>query len=51
MLATIGKEAMNFVRACQTIHVLLDDGHLLTSDDRGLIVFSGRELMRKLKAD
>jgi hypothetical protein len=50
MLATIGVEAMNFVRACETIHALLATGDTLTRDDRGLIVFSGRELLTKLKA-
>jgi hypothetical protein len=51
MITTIGKEAMNFVRACETINVLLERGHMLTPDDRGLIVFSSRELLRTLKAD
>ena len=47
----IGKEVTDFVRACETIHVLLATGDRLTPDDRGLIVFSGRELLRILKAD
>ena len=49
MLATIGKEAMIFLRACETIHALLDTGTTLAPDDRSLIVFTGRELLSKLK--
>ena len=43
----IGKEATNFVRACEAIHGLLAHG-LLASEDRDLIEFSANELLDKL---
>jgi len=48
-MSTIGKEATNFVRACETIHALLANGGTLTPDDRDLIVFSGNELLMSLR--
>jgi hypothetical protein len=48
MLSTIGKEAANFVRACEAIHGLLAEGPL-TPDDRDLIEFSGNDLLSKLR--
>jgi hypothetical protein len=50
MLVTIGKEAMNFICACHTIHAQLDHDQL-TPDDLGLIVSSSRELLHRLKAE
>jgi len=44
----IGKEAANFVRACEAIHSRLAEGPL-PHDDRDLIEFSGIELLSKLK--
>jgi len=44
----IKKEAANFVRACEEIHSLLAHGGALTPDERALIDFSGRELLRKV---
>ena len=49
-MITIGKEATDFVRACEAIHSLLGAG-LLANDDRDLIEFSGAELLGKLKPD
>ena len=48
MSSTIGKEATDFVRACEVIHGRLAEG-TLTPDDRDLIEFSGLELLEKLK--
>jgi hypothetical protein len=45
----IGKEATDFVRACKTIHALLERGDTLTPDDRDLIGFSANELPDKLR--
>jgi len=47
MLSNIGKEAANFVRACEAIHALLAQGPL-ASEDRDLIEFSANELLEKL---
>jgi len=41
----IGKEATNFVRACEEIHFLLARGDTLTTDERALIEYSGIELL------
>lgn len=47
MPTNIGKEAANFVRACEIIHALLAKGPL-APDDRSVIEFSGIELLSKL---
>ena len=47
MLPT-GKEATDFVRACEAIHALLERRYALTPEDRDLIEFSGNELLDKL---
>jgi hypothetical protein len=44
----IGKEATDFVHACEAIHALLARGDALTPEDRGLIKFSANELLDKL---
>ena len=44
----IGKEATDFVRACDAIHALLARGDTLTPEDRDLIEFSSNELLDKL---
>jgi hypothetical protein len=44
----IGKEATDFVRACEAIHNLLAYGRL-TPDDRALIEFSGTMLFSKVR--
>jgi hypothetical protein len=44
----IGKEATDFVRACDAIHALLDRRHTLTPEDRDLIEFNANELLDKL---
>jgi len=44
----IGKEATDFVDACEAIHALLEDGDALTPEDRGLIKISANELLDKL---
>ena len=49
-MLTIGKEAMNFIRACESIHAQLEQDQL-TPDDQGLIVSSSRELLHRLKAE
>jgi hypothetical protein len=43
----IGKEATNFVRACDAVHALLARGPLVP-EDRDLIEFSANELLDKL---
>jgi hypothetical protein len=45
----IGKEAMDFVRACEAIHALLARGDTLTPEEQGLIEFRGIELLSKLR--
>ena len=49
MLYIIGKEATDFVRACETIHALLANGGTLTAEDRDLIVFSTEDLLATLR--
>ena len=44
----IGKEATDFVHACEAIHALLDRGDTLTPEERDLIEVSGNELLDKL---
>jgi len=44
----ICEETTNFVRACEAIHALLDNGGTLTPDERDLIEFSGSDLLSKL---
>ena len=44
----IGKEATNFVLACEAIHALLERGDTLTPEDRDLIEFNADELLDKL---
>jgi len=48
MLSPIGKEATNFVRACEAIQALLERKHTLTPEDRDLIEFNANELLDKL---
>ena len=47
-MVPIGKEATDFVRACEAIHALLAIGRL-TSAEQDLIEFSCSELLVKLK--
>ena len=47
-MVPIGKEATDFVRACEAIHALLAIRRL-TSDEQDLIEFSCSELLVKLK--
>ena len=47
-MVRIGKEATDFVRACEAIHSLVRERRL-SPDDRDLIEFSGAELLGKLK--
>ena len=49
MLSTIGIEAMNFIRACETIHALLARGDNLTPRDRSLIEFSAIEVLSRVR--
>jgi hypothetical protein len=44
----IGKEATDFVLACQTIHALLARGDTLTPEDRDLIEFNADERLDTL---
>ena len=44
----IGKEATDFVRACEALHALLDRGDTLTPEERDLIEVSSNELLDKL---
>ena len=44
----IGKEASDFVRACEAIHALLSRERL-SPDDRALIEFSGTMLLSKVR--
>ena len=44
----IGKEATDFIRACEAIHHLLERGDTLMPEDRDLIEFSANELLDKL---
>lgn len=46
-MVPIGKEATDFVHACEAIHALLAIGPL-APNDRDLIEFSGVELLGKL---
>ena len=46
-MVTVGKEAVNFVGACEAIHSLLGEG-LLTPEDRDLIEYSSTELLSML---
>ena len=47
-MVPIGKEATDFVRACEAIHALLAIGRI-TSAEQDLIEFSCSELLVKLK--
>jgi hypothetical protein len=47
-MASIGKEATNFVRACEAIHGLLAHAPL-APDDRDLIEFSCIDLLAKMR--
>ena len=44
----VGQEAMNFVRACESIHSLMARGPL-NPDDIELIEYSAIELLSKLR--
>ena len=48
-MVRIGKEASNFVRACEDIHALLAHGEILACDDRAHIEFSVIELLGKVR--
>ena len=47
-MVPIGKEAADFVRACEAIHALLGGG-VLGPNDRIIVEFSGSELLGKLR--
>jgi hypothetical protein len=47
----VSKEVLNFVSACEAIHVLLGRGDTLTPEERDLIEVSGNELLDKLTPD
>jgi hypothetical protein len=47
-MLTICKETIDFVRACEAIHALLERKHMLTSEDRYLIEFNANELRDRL---
>ena len=47
-MVPIGKEALDFVRVCETIHALLAIRRL-TIDEHDLIELSGNELLGKLR--
>jgi hypothetical protein len=47
-MSPIGKEAANFLRACESIHLLWQ--RTLQPDDRALIEFSATDLLDKLKS-
>ena len=44
-----GKEATDFICACEAIHSLLDRGDTLTPEDRALIEFTGTMLLSKVR--
>ena len=48
-MSPIGKEAANFLRACESIHYILWQ-RTLQPDDRALIEFSATDLLDKLKS-
>ena len=48
-MVPIGKEATDFVRACEAIHGLLEMGPSIALNDQDLIEFSCNELLRRLK--
>lgn len=50
MATTMGPEAANFLRACESIHFLLSQ-RTLQPEDRTLIEFSAVDLLDKLKSD
>ena len=45
----MGKEAANFLRACEAIHALLDTETALSPDDRDVIEYSCIDLLSKLR--
>ena len=50
-MLTICKETLDFVRACEAIHALLEREPMLTVEDRYLIEFNANELLDRLKPD
>jgi len=48
MFSTIGKEATNFVDACEAIHARLKRGGTLTPEERDLIEFNAEKLLDEL---
>ncbi len=48
-MVSIGKEATDFVRACEAIHRILEMGPPLAPNDQDLIEFSCSELLGKLR--
>lgn len=49
-MTTIGQEAAAFVRSCEAIHFLLEQGGTLQPDDRAMIEVSANDLLDKLKS-
>lgn len=49
MSITVGTEAAAFLRACETIHFLLEQGGTLHPDDRAVIEVSMTDLRAKLE--
>ena len=47
-MISYGKEAMDFIRACESIKVLVAHG-MLGPEDRDMIEFSAIELLSRLK--
>ena len=50
-MLTICKETIDFVRACEAIHALLERKPMLTFEDRDLIEFNVKELLARLTPD
>ena len=49
MAITMGLEAASFLRACESVHLLLEQ-RTLRPDDRDLIELSAIDLLHKLKS-
>ena len=47
----VGKEVLDFVRACEAIHGRLAHGDPFTSEERDIIEASGTELLDELTPD
>jgi hypothetical protein len=46
---SIGKEATDFVCACEAIHALLARGDALAPEDRDLVEYSGSDLLSQVR--